>query len=265
MIPKIIHYCWFGGNPLDELSIKCIDSWKRYFPDYEIIQWNENNFDVSQMEFMKKAYKDKKWAFVSDVARLLVVYNYGGLYFDTDVEVISEYEDILCDDIDGFLGFEKTKAVSTGLGFGAMPNHPFIEKMINIYKDLDYDQYVNHLSEIACPILTTQLMGKYGYVAEDRQQKCCGFIIYPSDYFSPIDYMSGKLLITARTHSIHWYNASWNTEKTKKELAAAQKMRRIFGVKMGDMILGIVSCIKKEGLICYMFTRLIKLIKSQWM
>lgn len=258
MIPKVIHYCWFGGNPLDELALKCIDSWKRYFPDYEIIQWNEQNFDISQMEFMQKAYKNKKWAFVSDVARLIVMYKYGGLYFDTDVEVISDYKDILRDDLDGFLGFEKTNAVSTGLGFGTVPNHPFIKKLINIYKELDYDQYTDCLSEIACPILTTELLEKNGYVIEDKLQVCCGFEIYPSEYFSPIDYMSGKLIRTDRTHSIHWYNASWNTEETKKELAVVQRMRRIFGAKLGDIVYGVMSCIKKEGIIRYVLTRLKK-------
>lgn len=261
MIPKVIHYCWFGGNPLDDLSLKCIASWKKYFPDYEIIQWNENNFDVSQLEFMEKAYMDKKWAFVSDVARLLILYKYGGLYFDTDVEVISDYEDILCKDVEGFLGFEKTNAVSTGLGFGAMPNHPLIKELINVYKNLNYDQYADCLSQIACPILTTQLMEKYGYIAEDKMQECCGFVVYPSDYFSPIDYMNGKLLRTDRTHSIHWYNASWNEEETKEELVVARKFRRLFGIKMGDTVCGIISCIKKEGIINYISTRIKKLSK----
>ena len=256
MIPKIIHYCWFGGNPLDEVSLKCINSWKKYFPEYEIIQWNERNFDISQMDFMQKAYNDKKWAFVSDVARLLVIYKYGGLYFDTDVEVISDYKDILRDDLDGFLGFEKTNAVSTGLGFGAVKNHPFIKNLIDIYKELDYDQYIDRLSEIACPILTTELLTKNGYIIEDRLQKCCGFEIYPSDYFSPIDYASGKMIRTERTHSIHWYNASWNTAESKEELVVAQRMRRIFGTKLGDIVYGVVSCIKKEGLVGYVTTRL---------
>lgn len=258
MIPKIIHYCWFGGKPLDELALKCIESWKKFFPDYEIIQWNEQNFDISQINFMEKAYKHEKWAFVSDVARLLVIYEMGGLYFDTDVEVISDYTDILLEDTKGFLGYEKTKAVSTGLGFGAIPKHPFIKELINFYNKIDFEQYTTRLPEIACPILTTRLMIERGYVLEDRKQECCNFVIYPSDYFSPIDYMTGKLLKTEHTHSIHWYNASWNTEENRKEHATAQKFRKIFGRKKGDVLYGIITCIKKESLVGYVSTRLKK-------
>lgn len=258
MIPKIIHYCWFGGKPLDELALKCINSWKEYFPDYEIIQWNEQNFDINQMEFMKKAYMNEKWAFVSDVARLIVIYNFGGLYFDTDVEIVSNYEDILKNDIQGFMGYEKTNAVTTGSGFGAVPKHPFVEALINVYKDLDYEHYAECLSEIACPILTTQLLVNHGYIVEDRMQKCCNLLIYPSEYFSPIDYMSGRLTKTELTHSIHWYNGSWNTEETKKELAVAQRLRRVFGTKMGEIFYGVISCIKKEGLVNYVLSHLKK-------
>lgn len=258
MIPKIIHYCWFGGKPLDELALKCINSWKKYFPDYEIIQWNEQNLDINQMEFMKKAYMNEKWAFVSDVARLIVIYNFGGLYFDTDVEIISNYEDVLKNDTQGFMGYEKTNAVSTGLGFGAVPKHPFVEALIKVYKELDYDQYSECLSEIACPILTTRLLVSHGYIVEDRMQECCNFLIYPSEYFSPIDYMSGRLTKTELTHSIHWYNGSWNTEETKKELAVAQRLRRVFGTKIGEIFYGVISCIKKEGLVNYVLSRLKK-------
>lgn len=260
MIPKIIHYCWFGGKPLDELALRCIESWKKYFPDYEIIQWNEKNFDITQMKFMENAYKNKKWAFVSDVARLIVVYQYGGIYFDTDVEVISSYEDILCDGITGFVGIEKLNTVNTGLGFGAVPKHPFIKEILDLYSNIDFEQFVDCLLEIACPILTTELLKNKGYIDEDRIQDCCGFRIYPSEYFSPINYMSGKMFKTAKTHSIHWYNSSWNSKENKNEHIFAQKMRRIFGEKIGDLLCGIVTCIKREGIIKYIITRVKKVV-----
>lgn len=263
MIPKKIHYCWFGGNPLDEVSLRCIESWKKYFPEYEIIQWNEQNFDVFQMDFMRKAYQEKKWAFVSDVARLLVIYEHGGLYFDTDVEVISDYHDILNSDIDGFLGIEKTNTVNTGLGFGAVPNHPFIKKMIHLYRELEYDQYSDCLSEVACPVLMTRLMEQDGYRTEDILQKCCGFAIYPSEYFAPMDYLNGTLFKTDRTHSIHWYNASWQTAKEKEEWMNMQKMRRIFGAKYGDMLYGIRSCLKQEGVKKYLAKRIEKFCRKK--
>ena len=128
MINKVIHYCWFGGQPLDSRGKKCLESWKKYFPNYEIIQWNENNFDVSRLDFMSQAYKDKKWAFVSDVARLLIVYENGGLYFDTDVEVIRSIDDLL--ENDAFFGFENDSFVATGLGFGAIKGQASVKAML---------------------------------------------------------------------------------------------------------------------------------------
>ena len=248
-IPKIIHYCWFGGKPLDELALKCIASWKKYFPNYEIIEWNEKNFDINQLEFMKKAYEDKKWAFVSDVVRLMVIYEYGGIYFDTDVEVISSYEDILKSSVKGFLGFENTKAVNTGLGFGAEKEHPFIKELIAVYKDIDYRQYADNLSAIACPILTTNLMKNYGYVVEDKMQECCDFLIYPSEYFSPIEYTSGKMYKTQKTHSIHWYNASWHTKEEKLKLKEYHRYTRIFGEHFGELLYQFKRRIKEDGFI----------------
>ena len=247
-IPKIIHYCWFGGKPLDELALKCIASWKKYFPNYEIIEWNENNFDINQLDFMQKAYEDKKWAFVSDVVRLLVIYKYGGIYFDTDVEVVSSYEDVLNSSSKGFLGFEKTKSVATGLGFGAEKEHPFIKELIEVYKDIDYRQYADNLSAIACPILTTNLMKNYGYVVEDKMQKCCDFVVYPSEYFSPIEYKSGRMLKTKNTHSIHWYSESWKTKEEKQKLQDYRRYTKFFGERFGELVYQVVTCLKSEGI-----------------
>ena len=258
MIPKKIHYCWFGGNPLDETSRKCISSWGKYFPDYEIIQWNEDNFDISQIEFMQKAYDEKKWAFVSDVARLLIIYEHGGFYFDTDVEVIRTFDDILEQSPDGYLAYEKLNCVSTGLGFGMPPKHPLLEELIELYRDLDFDTYKNRLSEIACPILTTTLLQRQGYVPEDRMQRIRGLDVYPSEYFSPIDYETGKMLKTGRTHSIHWYNASWNDVQEKKYRHLEQKCMQFLGKRLGSVTAGIVHCIRREGLVCYLRRRLLR-------
>lgn len=255
-IPKLIHYCWFGNNPLDETALRCIESWKKFFPEYEIIQWNESNFDIAQYDFCKKAYERKKWAFVSDVARLKVVYEHGGLYFDTDVEVIRSYEEILSADSDGFMGFEATRQVATGLGFGAVKGCGVLRDILGLYETINFDECADDLAQIACPVLTTQLLSEYGLETVDRKQRVSGLDIYPTSYFSPIDYYTGNLKITKQTHAIHWYTGSWNTEESKKELVAAQKLRRRFGVKMGDHLYGILSCIKKEGFLRYVITRL---------
>src|SRR5215510_15199585 len=114
MIPKIIHYCWFGGNPLSELALKCIASWKKYFPNYEIKEWNESNYDVHKIPYTSEAYNAKKYAFVSDYARFDILYQYGGIYFDVDVEVIKQFGDILNDT--GFMGMETLSGCNAGLG-----------------------------------------------------------------------------------------------------------------------------------------------------
>ena len=131
MIPKIIHYCWFGRNPKPQLAQKCIDSWYKFFPDYRIIEWNEDNFDVSQYPYSQYCYDTKRWAFLSDFVRLIVVYENGGIYFDTDVEVIKPFDDLVR--FESFYGFENDKFVATGLGFGAEKNSKTVKSILNQY------------------------------------------------------------------------------------------------------------------------------------
>ena len=148
MIPKVIHYCWFGGNPLPEEAKRCIESWKKYCPDYKIIEWNENNYDVNSNEYMKAAYKEKKWAFVSDYARIDVVYKYGGIYMDTDVELVKELDSFLndrmyCgwemrDPLLDKLGRSYENSVAFGLGFGAEKGHPALKKILDLYDRISF-------------------------------------------------------------------------------------------------------------------------------
>ena len=130
-IPKVIHYCWFGGNPKSKLIENCINSWRKKCPDYEIIEWNESNFDINCCDYVKEAYEAKKWAFVSDFARLKIIYDNGGIYLDTDVELISSLEKFL--EYDSYFGFEDSEHINTGLGFGAVKHNPILEVMINDY------------------------------------------------------------------------------------------------------------------------------------
>lgn len=257
-IPKKIHYCWFGGAPLNDMAIRCIESWKRYFPDYEIIQWNENNFDVTAYDFMRKAHADKKWAFVSDVARLKIIYDYGGLYFDTDVEVIAPYDDILASDAEGFAGFEKTKQVNTGLGFGAVKGSQTVKMLLDDYVNMNYDEYRHNLSQVACTVLTTKSLVKNDMLLEDRKQKVNNIDIYPSDYFSPMDYYTGKLRKTENAHSIHWYSASWKSDTEREQYRKLQKLYSVFGRHAVDTVSGIISCIRREKLVPYIRKRLCK-------
>lgn len=251
MIPKKIHYCWFGGNPLDETSRRCIASWKTHFPDYEIIQWDERNFDISQMKFMEQAYQAKKWAFVSDVARLLIIYQNGGIYFDTDVEVIRPFEPVLTQSSGGFFAYENLSYINTGLGFAMPAGHPVLKELLELYDSLDFNEYRERLDEIACPVLTTQLLQKYGFVREDRMQNVCGIDIYPTEYFSPMDYTTGLIRKTQNTYTIHWYNASWNDDRQKQYRLLEQRCIRMFGRSLGVKAAGVFSAIRSKGLTSY--------------
>ena len=261
-IPKIIHYCWFGHNSLDEKALRCIESWKKFFPEYQIIQWNEENFDITSSDFMRKAYLDKKWAFVSDVARLKILYEHGGLYFDTDVEVVSSYDDILSSQSEGFIGYEKTNLINSGLGFGSVKGSTLIKSLLEIYDSIDYNSYTHELPQIACPILATNYLKELALLTPKQKQCVCGFDIYPADYFSPLDYYTGVLDTTNRTHSIHWYNASWQSDSERTKFIKKQKWYRIVGQTTVDNILGITSCINEEGLISYIITRFHKYLKK---
>lgn len=214
MIPKKIHYCWFGGNPLPEKDKKCIESWKKYCPDYEIIRWDESNYDINKNLFMKQAYNAKKWGFVPDYARLDIIYNEGGIYLDTDVEIIKNLDPLL--DNDGFMGFEGGESVSPGLGFGAKKGHPTIKKIMEIYENLEFIKEDGTYDLTPSPILNTEKMKEMGCVINNKEQIVRGIKIYPTEYFCPKDYVTGKLKITNNTYTIHHYNASWMSKKQKR-------------------------------------------------
>ena len=214
-IPKIIHYCWFGGNELSVKAVECIDSWRRFCPDYEIREWNEQNYDVERIPYIRDAYREKKWAFVSDYVRLDVVYRYGGIYLDTDVEVIKPLDCFLEQDL--FLALEKQNAyIATGLGFGAVASNKQIWQLMEIYQKLLFYREDGSLNLIACPKYTTDFFVKRGFQIKDEIQKCEDAVIYSSEYFCPMDYKTGRITITPNTYAIHWYEASWFPESDKK-------------------------------------------------
>ncbi|MDE6766969.1 MAG: glycosyl transferase [Eubacterium sp.] len=227
MIPKKIHYCWFGGNPKPDSVQKCINSWKKFCPNYEIIEWNESNFDIHCMPFVEQAIEAKKYAFASDVARLIVVYENGGLYFDTDVEVIKNFDDLL--DNTAFLGFENNEYVASGLGFGSEAGVEFFKKHIDVYKDEIFINPDGSFNMLGCPRVATKLLLEKGLVQNGQEQIVDGVHIYPSDYFNPYDSIIGKLIKTNNTYSVHWYDASW-CDTPQFSLKIRRFIRRIFGV-----------------------------------
>lgn len=226
MIPKKIHYCWFGRGEKPKLAKKCIESWKKYCPDYEIIEWNEDNFDVNMCEYTKYCYKNGKWAFLSDYVRLNVVNEYGGLYFDTDVEVVRKFDELL--EYDAFFGFENEKYVASGLGFGAIANHPTIVAMLQEYMNL-LDGAETEIQMIGCPTLNTNALLKYGLKLNGQRQHIAGAEIFPIEYFNPYEDATGILRKTNNTYSIHWYAKSALDWKLKLQSKIMKPFHRLFG------------------------------------
>ena len=225
MIPKIIHYCWFGRGEKPELAKKCIARWKKFCPDFEIREWNEDNCDYLAMPFMAEAYAAKKYAFVSDVMRLIVLEQHGGVYFDTDVEVVRDISPLLDDE--GFIGFENEQYVNSGQVVAAEAHHPVIQAMIEEYKKLHFTNADGSLNTVGCPRLNTDVMERFGLVRNGQEQMVAGIRVYPADYFNPLDSVTGKLTKTENTYSIHWYSMSWLPKRTQIRARIGRVIRRI--------------------------------------
>ena len=252
-IPKIIHYCWFGRNPLPKLAQKCIESWKKYFPDYEIKEWNEDNYDVNKIPYIKEAYDAKKYAFVSDYARFDILYQYGGIYFDTDVEVVKPFDEILKNG--PFMGCERNGtesndskiAVAPGLGIAAMAGMPIYKEILEDYRNSHFCSDRNYSAVKTVVLFATELLLKHGLQSGDHVQEVAGLKIYPKEYFAPKDVDTKKLIITKNTYSIHHYDASWAEWYDKREGERGPKLRKIFGKWLGNKINITIYVIQKYG------------------
>lgn len=236
MIPKIIHYCWFGGKPLPKSARKSIASWRRFFPDYEIKEWNEGNFDVNIIPYTAEAYSAKKYAFVSDYARMWILYNYGGLYFDTDVKVIKPFNDILARG--AFMGFEidpdagaATSAVNPGLGLAVNPGLGLYKEFLDRYAHLHFRtaQDANPYN-IGIVRITTDALRAHGLADKPGIQHVAGIWVYPAEYFNPLDDATGRLTITDNTHSIHLFSKTWVDNYSPLRNHATRLFHRLFGV-----------------------------------
>lgn len=223
MIPKKIHYCWFGKGNKPKLAQKCIASWKKYCPDYEIIEWNEDNFDVNLNPYTKMCYEQKKYAFLTDYLRLLIIKQYGGIYFDTDVEVVRSFNELL--EYEAFFGFETDQYVNTGEGFGAVAGNPIVKQMIKEYESLLDGRH----GMIGCPHLNTDALLKFGLKQNGQTQLIGDAIVFASDYFNPYDDPKGVLRKTVNTYSIHWYGKSWMDKKIKLRSRLTKPLHRLLG------------------------------------
>lgn len=236
-IPKVIHYCWFGKGELPNSSRKCIESWKKYCPDYEIIEWNEENFDINCNLYVKQAYEARKYAFVSDYVRLYALYNKGGIYMDTDVEVLKNLDVFLQDE--AFSGFETLDTVPTGI-MGCIKGQRFFKKLLSYYDD---NTFINENGEYN---LTTnvQTITKYcvdsGLKVNNKLQIIEGFKLYPKEYFCPKDHETGKITLGINSYTIHHFAGSWVPKSSKIK----KKIIKILGNKITKSIVLIKKKVK---------------------
>lgn len=223
-IPKVLHYCWFGGSPLGEKELSCIESWKKYLPEYKIVQWNEENFDVRGCPYASEAYDAGQWAFVSDYARFAILYQCGGLYFDTDVELIRPIDDIV--DAGPFMGMEsdysatnegKRLTVNPGLGLGALPHMKLYKRILESYDSSHFLMSDGHANQTTVVERITTILYSLGLEQRSGVQFVDGVTIYPSEYFCPMDYDTGVTNLTKQTRSIHHFDGSWFSEGQQLE------------------------------------------------
>lgn len=261
MIPKIIHYCWFGGNPLPELAQKCISSWKKFLLDYEIKEWNESNYDVRKIPYIAQAYDAKKYAFVSDYARFDILYQYGGVYFDTDVELIKDLRSII--EKGSFIGVEKGSRplLAAGLGIASPAASEIYREILNSYKSEQFVKEDGSLNLKTVVERVSEIFVKHGFFESDTLQYVADTFIYPSEYFCPKDVRTGELTITQNTCSIHHYDGSWTIPLRKKYVKARTQLAKVVGGKVARIILmpmqiacnvkeaGFSSLFKKIGVI----------------
>lgn len=234
-IPKIIHYCWFGSNEMSEREQECIASWKKYCPDYQFMCWGNDNYDYHKNEYMEQAALADKWSFVTDFVRLDVLYQYGGFYYDTDVEMIRSIEELR--DTSAFIGFEQKDRVNDGQGIGSIPGNPLIKEMLDMYEHISFYQKDGSYNLVECPQYRTKCLQQHGLKLDGRKQIIEDMIIYPKDYFCPKDFQTGKIRITKNTYSIHHFRGSWHTEDELRGLYKMQKVKRILGARFGGLLL----------------------------
>ena len=224
LIPKIIHYCWFGKNSIPERNLKWMESWKYWCPDYKIMRWDQDNYDVTKNAYMYEAFEKEKWSFVSDYVRCDVVYQYGGIYLDTDVELIRSYDELLYQP--AFCGIEGSRKIALGLGFGAIKSHPLIKEILDMYDKIDFIDENGSVNLTTCVQLQHPIFLRNGFVNNGDYQIINGMTVYPEAVLSPKDVYTGEIDIKKNTFSIHHYEGTWVDEVNREKADAIKELYR---------------------------------------
>lgn len=231
MIPKMIHFCWFGRGEKPKLAKKCIKSWKKFCPDYKLIEWNEDNFDISACPlYVRQAYEAKKWAFVTDYVRLKVVYENGGVYLDTDVQLLKSLDGLL--DNTAYFGFESDGYIATGLGFGAVKGCGILDELMRDYDGIPFVLEDGSFDSTTCPSRNTEIFLRNGLIADGSMQMLDGgVLILPREYLSPTSYNDIQKRITANTVSIHHFAGSWQSSGLRRKMKKDRAKNGLFRVR----------------------------------
>lgn len=243
---KYIHYCWFGGKPLPKLAKKCIKSWKKYLPDYEIMEWNENNVDLNECPFVKEAYENKKWAFVADYFRAKALKEYGGIYFDTDMKIIKPINFLL--ENDTFLGIEDSGKIAAGVWFEKNAEAYLPTKLYEFYKSCNgFSPELAHA--ISIPKIITNSIDDSSYTIgkKEIQHLKHNITIFPRDYFYPYSYDRQNNEFTDNTCMIHYYDATWVPKYEQREIKIFRILGRDKGQKFINLLRKTKSLIRKTG------------------
>lgn len=231
-IPKKIHYVWVGGKPLPSFQQKCIDSWRKYLPEYEIIEWNEKNFDINANRYCREAYEAKKFAFVSDYIRIYVLYHFGGIYMDTDVEVVKSFDDefLTCE---SFSGYETPTSISTGI-MGSVAGQALFEKLLSFYDSAVFKNEDGTLNIITNVAIITEIAKENGFVPDNTRKSILGFTVFPQTYFCPLSHDTDETCFTEKTYTIHHFSGTWCNRKTRFVVrwnhTWKRKVERIVGI-----------------------------------
>lgn len=252
-IPKIIHYCWFGRGPKPELAIRCMESWAKYCPDYQIMEWNEDNFDVSSLPFTKEAYDSRKYAFVTDYVRLYAMHRYGGIYMDTDVEVTRNLDDLLS--CQAFSGFEAPDRVPTGI-MAAEKGFPLLVDLMDYYTDRHFSTASGELDMTTNVVIISEMLTRRGLTLNGAFQIIDGFSMYPQDFFCPKDPNTLEINMTSNTYTIHHFNGSWLSTAQKKEIEEYRKVTGLFGVSTGERLI-LAKRLLRDGGVLALFRRIV--------